>query len=939
MKSFTKLTVLLLTLALLVTSVFAITAFAGNDEVAPVSQISLESVIDDYYVFDGSQSFSTTRIDAFGAESPSYYKTYEVVTEEGGRGSYLRFTSNTTENPETNATSSSYVQFGFAGALKFDNFDYIVWSAKMGTDNEYLRAEDHEADAIITFNVDARDSTTVASVSFCIRPDEEGNFWLCTSSSWEDFEKSKLAQVDNEFEFLTFIDTATWQRHVYVDGNYVGTQDVTNNWATTSSFIRVQLYNYDSEDANLASKEQSFWIDDMNVDLVANSSENSPADLAYLVRNKDETTILQSTSDQAYVDWQKTLYSVYDANGDYVGSYDSVVGVTDGGANVANNADAFRAAMTSNATATVSLKRDVTYRNYNAAATTQNNLFAMPAGTYTKSIYLNGKSLAFIPTDKAGTTAGYGQMFYISGSGERMLNFIGGYDALGTKSSLLRSAAAQCMFRGPSSTANFTADSGVTLNFESLLINPGVVDNAVTNSGKGYFTDGMLGGATWNFTDSELICSAQVEFLNVGTGSTNKVAHENSTLNFTNSKLNITKYRPGVKNCNVNFIGSEVYIELTGTASNQTYGILTTTDGTSVYAKDTNFKAKTMQWALTAGGNGYHIIPSSTGKVVLDEDCRASNSNTLRSGKNTYAPGVVCYRDPSNTSNTYTRKIDLFANLTLASDIKYNLYIPTWVHSTSAQSFTVDGTAVNYEGLETITMKDGSEYFVYSVDFPAHSAFENKTIAFVTQYQTSSKLDLTKTLSITDYIGTVLKNEGDSAEFAKSYGLMADLIDYVNASATYFDETVSDEFAALADLDNYKANVNSNTEIVGADVNYEDVKGYVKGAYLNVDSSDTKFVFIAGTADTVTLSYKSATGEKVEVTYENCNEGQALALEMRAYDLNAVITITVNGGEATGTYDLAAYAASEDAADAADILLEMYNYAVSAKAYKFPEND
>ncbi len=422
---------------------------------------------------------------------------------------------------------------------------------------------------------------------------------------------------------------------------------------------------------------------------------------------------------------------------------------------------------------------------------------------------------------------------------------------------------------------------------------------------------------------------------------------ERATVLFQKSNINIT---------GCNYFQSYVDATLDGCAiesstnafrtvkdDNGTYnGLSTNEDGKKEGSESSStLYVVNTSWTMSSS-SAYFVAGGDYSKVTIDVGTKVNKAGTINGQAYNIAEGCYVAANTGDDAEAFpyiVKKLDFsalkpMANLTLYTDIQFNLYLSYETAYEYFTAVTVNGTTINRGDLETVTDSEGNIiYYVVPYTVAAHAADELIEFKFTPVNKGNAVYNITKTVSVPEYIELVY---GD-AKHADAYALMSDLVDYAEASIKYFGDIEADnDFTALKSNDNYEAN--ANTEIVGSEVNYENVKGYLKGAYLNVENSKTKFVFVAGTADKVTLSYKSATGEDIAVTYESCNADDLLELELRAYDLNAVITITVND-TITGTYDLAAYAASEDAADAADILLEMYNYAVSAKAYKFPEND
>ncbi|MBR2343660.1 MAG: hypothetical protein IKA64_05335 [Clostridia bacterium] len=290
----------------------------------------------------------------------------------------------------------------------------------------------------------------------------------------------------------------------------------------------------------------------------------------------------------------------------------------------------------------------------------------------------------------------------------------------------------------------------------------------------------------------------------------------------------------------------------------------------------------------------------------------------------------------ATSSNSFIAipELNIDVNLTLYSDFNLNLYIPT---DFVADQITYLGQVIFDKSLaDTYDVVDGKYKIVIENIAPNKAAKSielgfvfNETVTF-NEGTSMRDRDISHTLTA-KY--SVIKYAADliATNDAKSVAAMKALLGYVDAAYDNFDGDESDE-ATVALLD----------ELIAEN----GVAAFLAGYTPKASEGDTDFVTVTG----VTAAFQIGAVSKLYVTFPagaewsivgdkltKTGKGGECVIELPAYALTDVLTITV-GGE-TATFSFGEYAeylmndgidnATEDA-----VLVAMYAYGETARALK-----
>ena len=398
--------------------------------------------------------------------------------------------------------------------------------------------------------------------------------------------------------------------------------------------------------------------------------------------------------------------------------------------------------------------------------------------------------------------------------------------------------------------------------------------------------------------------------------------------------------------------------------------VTTTTARNNVYVtyetgKDApKYETATVEYCGVIGSgkviNTYtYIVGEKIGEIFMETGhvgYKVNNLSFVLADGETEAYGTVVEGDTKIYAYDWdvvvTGFTGLQANLTLKTDMKFNLYIPY-------KAGTVITGVSNGTLLPTTVTVGGTEYNVIVIDLPAGSfdAFTIDVYFKGTNLTYNTTFELTDTITI-DYVTSYLTKALASAKCGSDVAiLLNEILDYNVAVAKYIDASFDE--TAVACIAEFRAKMAAHN--VADDPETEDVDeskvctcqvklpeaGAIDLSALAGSVADVNFYLSeenigdmgliiklnAGVdASTVSVSYVDVNGNTVVANVEYNEEGNYVAVkDIKAAYIDNTMTITV--GTASGTCSLGAYVASlgENAPAVANALLE---YAAAAEAYK-----
>lgn len=269
-------------------------------------------------------------------------------------------------------------------------------------------------------------------------------------------------------------------------------------------------------------------------------------------------------------------------------------------------------------------------------------------------------------------------------------------------------------------------------------------------------------------------------------------------------------------------------------------------------------------------------------------------------------------------------------NLTLYSDLIVNFYTP--VTDSKVTEFIIDGVKHPVESAGVVEI-DGVEYYKFSHTrmSPADAMM---TVSYGCTYKSErGYFDYTaySTWSVVSY-ATNIQNKDT---VASSKELVSAVVAYVSAAYDYFgsDKVTADEVSAVADyLATYPASI-PDTLTDGYNTDASAVSAVVSAVSFDLSTSAIRLMLRVADG---TKPLKISVGESVLVDLPAGHGKDTVAVNLRAYDLTKLIT--VSSGELVGTYSLARYFEDATALDSSEelraIILSMHTYGAAALAYK-----
>ena len=325
------------------------------------------------------------------------------------------------------------------------------------------------------------------------------------------------------------------------------------------------------------------------------------------------------------------------------------------------------------------------------------------------------------------------------------------------------------------------------------------------------------------------------------------------------------------------------------------------------------------------------VAPATTNTVVIDDGTTCA---FIKSGEGEET--VIYSLVPASATEDFTPK----ANITLYSDLIFNIYVPKNVKNITAM--TLNGAALE---LSTLTV-DENGYYVIAQPLKSYEAAKTLTLQ-VTIDVNGTTLRGSFTFSIPDYAKAIIGNENATAA---EKTLVADVLAYIKSAYNYFanienplvtEEELAAANAAIGEVSG-TSTFNKETVLNSYAVSVMNLDG-ITGVTFNLGSTPSLLLTFDGTVTADDFTY-SING--VELDYTTDDDRTYVQITGFAYLMNETITVTrkvADEGEVTtGDINLAAYyrqssnngATSAENSILVDIVEKFYNYCTSAKAYR-----
>ena len=367
----------------------------------------------------------------------------------------------------------------------------------------------------------------------------------------------------------------------------------------------------------------------------------------------------------------------------------------------------------------------------------------------------------------------------------------------------------------------------------------------------------------------------------------------------------------------------------------------------------------------------YHIdFKINGGEIICDNLVRFytkkdTDDSTVTFGAN--SDGEYIKHIASNTASAYTKDVDADdgkrrfvkasdngtdttyvllptdllsfnpkTSITLGSELVYNVYVPA---GDSLKSFTVDGIA--YENAKLVTLADGSSYYHVAVSLPAAEAARDVVLK-ATVIANGKDFDGTWTMSVPKYAKKVIDSK-TSTDVEKT--LVKDVLAYIKAAYVYFngiDKTLVSDAALEAANEKIGAILGDYSNTFAKADGSTNTPGLTAATLVLTENPIVRFYLAEGkTKEDYTFKYgNTVLGYAAEGTAElNGVTYNYVDISLYAYQLTGEITYT--DGTNSGTYHINSYYdfvttdnEYKDNENLITLVEKLYNYAKSAEAYR-----
>lgn len=274
-----------------------------------------------------------------------------------------------------------------------------------------------------------------------------------------------------------------------------------------------------------------------------------------------------------------------------------------------------------------------------------------------------------------------------------------------------------------------------------------------------------------------------------------------------------------------------------------------------------------------------------------------------------------------------TYKGEIKANVTAASDLALNVYIPATFGDEAYERVYTEG----YKATVSDINVGGVDYKVITIPgIDPTSALKDITVKFEAVDENGTRAPIECEISVLDYIESALKSDTVGAE---GKALVASLLNYLEKAAKYNNPTAELDGALLELLesDEYTSIDLGTAAAVEAKNSIKDL-GVFSAVRASLEDKFTYELLVKdGFAGDITLSYLA--GGAIETKTVSAVGGDVIRVELLAYELGTPVTVTYGG--ISGELNFAGYVAlfSEPSAELTALAEAIALYAGAAAAY------
>ncbi len=395
------------------------------------------------------------------------------------------------------------------------------------------------------------------------------------------------------------------------------------------------------------------------------------------------------------------------------------------------------------------------------------------------------------------------------------------------------------------------------------VINSTIIAQNHLFSGQIYTADSTKASSstTYNFTDSVIIAKY---VLNTSLSGSNYSTKESLSGTYTPT---------------INFIDNVSVNE--AFASSSTFGYINIADGLKL-AKNNNYMAPI---TYTTDYAEVYLSNCSIERWV-------SGSTPVLANNMTQVTEVYKGGDYTFTTVASSVPFTLLANLSLGSELKFNLYTP----KDEGELVSIKVGGVSYHPTVVRMTNNGTEalYNCYSIVLSPEEA----AVSFDVLFECADGYSIAKTLSVAQYASLVYNLEDTAA-----HALMSTTLEYIKATTNFAGYNI-DMTDVEAQLSAHAASI-TDVNSLESTANTSNISTYITTASLDLgDHMNFRFKLADGfDASRVTIMVSNT---ETEFDVEN----GYIVLDLHAYDMTSMITFSISNGDSdaiTGTYDLLAY--------------------------------
>ena len=272
-----------------------------------------------------------------------------------------------------------------------------------------------------------------------------------------------------------------------------------------------------------------------------------------------------------------------------------------------------------------------------------------------------------------------------------------------------------------------------------------------------------------------------------------------------------------------------------------------------------------------------------------------------------------------------TSKFTPLSNLTLYSDIQYNIYIPALDQIISA---TINGQVItSFEGYIDITV-GGQKYYKVPVALGVANAMRDISLEIKYESELGGEKTLAYTLNIVKYANAILA--GNYLEVEKT--LIKDILSYIRSAYVYAN---TEQTASVVATINAIIGENYDETSKPTDIESAEKTNGLDSITMELGNAPAFIFYIADgyTADQYVIRVNGFTPD-----YEVITEGERtyIKVTMYAYAMVDTITYSIKGTDIKGEYNIKAYYefALTKGEALTNLVERLWKYAESANAYR-----